>query len=114
MEQDLDGDKLPIQAEDVRVLLKAAETHGEPWPEMAYPARGGGWWCLYEDGLDRLVADYPGLDVDHECRLAWAWLDANPDRRKTSRGMPRFLNNWMLRSRSNNGRKTDRPGWRQD
>lgn len=29
---------------------------------------------------------------------AWAWLEANDRRRKTERGMPRFLNNWMSRA----------------
>jgi hypothetical protein len=29
---------------------------------------------------------------------AWAWLEANERRRKTVRGMPRFLNNWMSKA----------------
>lgn len=42
--------------------------------------------------------DFPNLDVLAECRKAGAWLRANPTKRKTLKGMPRFLVNWLLRA----------------
>lgn len=41
------------------------------------------------------------IDLDGEIRKAWAWLMANPDKRKTARGMSRFLFHWMSRSVDN-------------
>ena len=41
---------------------------------------------------------YPGLDVEAEIRKATAWLLANPTRRKTRTGIPRFLNSWLARA----------------
>ena len=38
---------------------------------------------------------YPRLDVSSEMNKAWVWLEANPTRRKTPFGMPRFLVNWL-------------------
>jgi hypothetical protein len=41
---------------------------------------------------------YPGIDVLGEVRKARAWLEANPTRRKTHRGMPAFLVSWLNRA----------------
>jgi len=38
---------------------------------------------------------YPDVDVLRECRKAWAWIDANPKRRKKHNGMKKFLVNWL-------------------
>lgn len=48
------------------------------------------------------VAEYrqafPGVDVVGELRRMRLWLEAHPDRRKTARGMPRFITSWLTRS----------------
>lgn len=38
---------------------------------------------------------YPGLDLVGEYRKMDAWLQSNPGKRKTERGYPRFVNNWL-------------------
>ena len=38
---------------------------------------------------------YPAVSMDEELRKMKAWLISNPSNRKTSRGMTRFINNWM-------------------
>lgn len=48
--------------------------------------------------LDGWVKAYPGVDVMGEVHRASAWLAANPSRRKTYRGMPRFLVSWLSRA----------------
>ena len=56
--------------------------------------RNGPWHV--EPALhDRLAAAYPAVDPGTEYRKAAAWLAGNPARRKTRRGMPKFLHNWM-------------------
>ena len=55
---------------------------------------------MLPDDLYRLmVATYPGLDVKQCLHVAQAWLVTNPRRRKTKRGMPRFINNWLSRQK---------------
>lgn len=44
---------------------------------------------------------YPAVDVPAELRRMAVWLDANPVRRKTARGMPAFVVRWL-------GREQDR------
>lgn len=46
---------------------------------------------------------FPNLEVFQECLKAKAWLEANPARCKTSRGMPRYLYAWLSRAQNNGG-----------
>ena len=53
--------------------------------------------------LDKLVIKilkelYPDLDIHAEMRKIYAWLINNTKKRKTKRGMPKFLNGWINRS----------------
>lgn len=46
---------------------------------------------------------YPGVDVLAELRRAAAWLEANPRKRKTPGGVPRFLVAWLSRAQNDAG-----------
>ena len=52
---------------------------------------------------------YPAVSVDAELRKMRGWLLANADRRKTSRGMPRFIANWLARQQDRGGTGTATP-----
>jgi hypothetical protein len=78
-------------------------------PFLTFPTDGKTKaWALTAAKVSELRAAFPALDVMAECRKALAWLQSNPERRKTDRGMPRFLFNWM--SRSQNSRPSQRNG----
>jgi hypothetical protein len=49
------------------------------------------------------AAAYPAVDVLGEARKALAWINANPTKRKTARGMARFLVSWMSRCQDKGG-----------
>ena len=49
--------------------------------------------------LRMLQESFPGVDVAAECRAMAAWCKANPGRRKTARGIHRFINAWLLRAK---------------
>lgn len=46
---------------------------------------------------------YPAVDVMQELRAMRGWLLANPTRRKTRKGIPRFINNWLARCQDRGG-----------
>jgi len=52
-------------------------------------------WILTEGQLAEWSRLYPGLDVLDQCRRALAWVQANG--RKTAKGMPKFIVNWLNR-----------------
>ncbi len=52
------------------------------------------------DGLElRILKEaYPRVDVEDQLRRMAEWCRANPHRRKTERGVKRFINAWLQRS----------------
>jgi len=66
---------------------------------VKFPAKGGEW-SLTDEHLARLESAYPGIELDQHLREAREWLHANPRRRKTQRGMPTFLTNWLNKVRA--------------
>lgn len=49
---------------------------------------------------------YPAVDVMQEIRKMVGWLDANPEKRKTKRGIKKFMNHW-LSGEQDRGRRTE-------
>lgn len=48
---------------------------------------------------------YPAVDIEQELRKMAAWSDANPAKRKTRRGITRFINSWLSREQDRGGRR---------
>ena len=67
---------------------------------LRFPLRGGGIWILEPAQLVEWQAQFPGVDVRADVLHAQAWLIANPTRRKTATGMPKFFTGWFGRTRS--------------
>jgi hypothetical protein len=85
-----------------------------PPPLLVFPIVGKGAkeWALTGHAVAEWTQDFPGLDVLRECRAALAWTKANPEKRKTARGMPAFLVRWLTRSNDRGGSKpaqTEKP-----
>ena len=71
---------------------------------MTFPCDGKPkTWTLTAAQAAEWQAAFPTLDVRGECRKAGAWLDADPTRRKTARGMKRFLVGWLGRAQNRRG-----------
>lgn len=87
------------------VSSEAAETAvSVPTPtlcEFAVIGTGGTRWAFTDAHRGELAVCYPGVDILGEVLKAKAWIDASPDRRKTQRGMSRFLVSWLNRSVDN-------------
>ena len=62
----------------------------------------------YDVPLDKIAMwkeTYPAVDVEQELKRMIAWLDSNPTRRKTRRGIEKFINNWLSRTQDSGGTK---------
>ena len=55
-------------------------------------------WTLSRAQWDEWARLFPELDIDIELRDAYTWVIGSPSRRKTARGMPRYLLGWFRRS----------------
>jgi hypothetical protein len=71
----------------------------EPIALLTFPCDGQRKsWGLSRDQIANWSSLYPKLDVLAECRKALAWVESDPSRRKTHRGMTRFLVDWLNRA----------------
>lgn len=54
--------------------------------------------------IDMWKNTYPAVDVGQELKKMASWLDANPTRKKTARGISRFINNWLSKEQDKGGK----------
>lgn len=52
---------------------------------------------IYQSMIDEWTELYPNVDILQELRKMKGWCDANPTKRKTKRGVLRFINGWLSR-----------------
>lgn len=52
---------------------------------------------IYQDQVDEWAKLYPNVDILQELRKMKGWCNANPTKRKTKRGIMRFINSWLSR-----------------
>lgn len=57
-------------------------------------------WCADTARIAQWRIQFPGVSVDQQLRAMQAWLEANPTRRKTPRGMERFIVGWLSREQN--------------
>lgn len=50
---------------------------------------------IYGDQVEQWSQLFPAVDIMQELRKMKSWLDSNPSRRKTKRGILRFVNSWL-------------------
>ena len=46
---------------------------------------------------------YPAVDIKQELHKMAAWLESNPQRKKTGRGIDRFINTWLSKEQDRGG-----------
>ena len=67
---------------------------------MTFVTMDGKEWTAPAGLMKDLVIIYGEKTVEQELLKAHAWLEADPKRRKTPRGMGRYLNGWLSRASS--------------
>lgn len=70
---------------------------------------GTEWRCPLAD-YEEYRRLYPAVDIDNAFREMRAWCNSNPTKRKTSRGIKRFVNGWLSRQQdSGKGTHASKP-----
>lgn len=79
------------------LVLCAPGEGGEGDPVVCrMPTDGGLDFAVHQSYITAFSSTYPRLDLLQQLRLASAWCVANPAKRKTPRGMPKFINSWLM------------------
>ena len=56
---------------------------------------------------------YPAVNIEQSLKAMRGWLTSNPSKRKTQRGMPRFINAWLAREQDRGGTASIAPPTRK-
>ena len=62
---------------------------------------------VYDDDVEDYKSLYPAVDVEQQLRNMKGWCDANPSKRKTSKGIKRFITSWLCREQDRGGTKQE-------
>lgn len=62
---------------------------------------------IYQSMIDEWKELYPNVDIEQQLRCMKGWCNANPTKRKTKRGILRFINSWL-------SREQDKPSYQRN
>ena len=57
--------------------------------------KDGSLYNVEDNHITTLKDTYPNVDVIGELKKMAAWCESNPEKRKTGKGVKRFINNWI-------------------
>lgn len=70
---------------------------------LELPLNDGSSFGVTEDMVSEWTGLYPAVDVMQQLRNMRGWLIANPDRKKTRKGIKRFINAWLSKAQDKGG-----------
>lgn len=70
---------------------------------ISLPLNDGTEYGVTQAEIDKYSSLYPAVNILQELRDMVGWLDANPGRRKTRKGVKRFINNWLSTEQDRGG-----------
>lgn len=100
------GDSGNKEIEDTTISAERSDDHSTQEPVIfTLPLNDGSSYEVTQAEIDEYSELYPAVDVPQEIRGMIGWIKANPTRRKTSRGIKRFMNSWLSRAQDQGGTK---------
>ncbi len=107
---DIKCSRNPIQSESESESEEEAyascaepETVSTP-PVIMLPLNDGTEYPVSGEQCQEWAGLYPAVDVIQQLRNMRGWLDGSPTRRKTKRGIVRFITGWLSREQDRGGR----------
>lgn len=67
------------------------------------PLNTGEEYPIFQNDIDIFAELYPAVDILQAMRAMKGWLMTNPKKRKTKRGISRFINSWLAREQDKGG-----------
>lgn len=73
------------------------------------PLNDGTMYAVFQANVNRWAELYPAVDIMQQLRAMVGWCEANPTKRKTKRGINKFINSWLMREQDRGGRNGSKP-----
>lgn len=86
----------------------------EPLADVeAIPLNNGEEYRLPQSDYEEFSRLYPGVDIKQEFRNMRGWSLKNPAKRKTARGVGRFINTWLSKEQDKSHKTTPSGGYQR-
>ena len=82
--------------EDISAQSSTEPSQQSP-PIVTIQLNTGEEYPVYQEDIDQYIALYPSVDIEQQLRNMKAWSLSNPAKRKTIKGIKRFINSWLAR-----------------
>lgn len=101
------------EKENINILARSSgKQTSEPEADVAaLVLNDGAEWRPSEALFAEYVRLYPGVDVKQQFNEMRSWCLSNPGRRKTKRGITRFVNSWLSREQDKGYKKPMNQGY---
>ncbi len=100
IEKDTDKEK-----EKEKDICPKLNSEPEEPPIITLPLNTGAEYLIFQCDIDTFAELYPAVDILQAMRGMKGWLMTNPTKRKTKRGIGRFINSWLAREQDKGGKK---------
>lgn len=80
-----------------------------PPPVIVLPLADKSEYPVTKEQCQEWAGLYPAVDVIQQLRNMRGWLNANPAKRKTKRGINRFINSWLAKEQDRGGNRKQGP-----
>lgn len=92
----------------IECAIRDAEDSAEPQaastpPAISLPLNDGTEYSVTVEQCQEWAGLYPAVDVIQQLRNMRGWLDANPAKRKTKRGINAFIVRWLAKEQDKGG-----------
>ncbi len=100
-ESEIQSNSNSIQSEiNLKEYVKKNGNFSDPDEEISLLLNDGKEFLMTKDKVNELKALYPLVNVTQSLRNMKGWLISNPRKRKTLRGIMRFVNAWLVRDQA--------------
>lgn len=79
-------------------------------PTISLPLNDKTEYGITQEDIEHWKGLYPAVDVMTELRKMRGWCESNPTKRKTRRGIVRFINSWLAKEQDRGGRMANGTG----
>ena len=97
-----DNDNVNDNVNDYKDIC--SEQASEP-PIITLPLNDKSQYPIYDGAVQEWAELYPAVDVIQQLKAMRGWLNANESRRKTRKGINRFINGWLAKEQDKGGRR---------
>ncbi|HHX19611.1 MAG TPA: hypothetical protein GX728_04155 [Clostridiaceae bacterium] len=100
--------------EESYYCTERSDDHSVPEPSIVIelPLNDKTFHAVTKEDASKYRELYPAVNVEQELRNMLGWLDANPNKRKTRKGIKRFIANWLSKEQDRGGARSRAPTYR--